>query len=130
MITKYVPGIKFDRTWRAEDISPSSHWWTSILWLWEEDDVSRRDPSAEHLADAIIRLRGSMYDCAAIFSSCDSEGVKRADDIWTRCDRLMGKELAQYDGGDCFYKLYAYGWVTCNSYDGDSLGRVVVQEEP
>lgn len=78
-------------------------WDKRIVILWEEDEVLLRDPTAEHLHGAILRICG-----------CEREG--------------LGPVLAKVDHGDAGYDLYRDGWVRGWSYCGDSVGRLVTEE--
>lgn len=77
-------------------------WDKRIAILWEEDEVLLRDPTAEHLHGAILRICG-----------CEREG--------------LGPVLAKVDHGDGGYDLYRDGWVRGWSYCGDSIGRLVTE---
>lgn len=101
-------------------------WHERILEIWSEDECLLNDPSAEHLADAVTRLVGTMYNCVKRFRETDDgEGVKRLVD---QSNDLLGPVIDSYDGGDCLLQLHRYGWVTTSSPWGLSLGRVVKTE--
>lgn len=121
--------IKFAKWHQVQAIPDGFPWWESAVWLWQEDECLRYDESAEHIYDAVVRLTGSIYDCASAFTPDEREGVRREPEIDSRVKRLLGSVLAEYDGGDCLYRLYSAGWVVCHSYDGDSLGRVLLSSE-
>ena len=124
-----VKSIAFAKWYTQKGVPAGFPWWESVLWLWREDECLRSDRSSEHILDAIVRLCGNMYDCAASFTPSEQEGVKRDADIAGRAERLLGAVLAEHDGGDCLYRLHPCGWVVCHSYDGDSLGRVLLSSE-
>lgn len=75
-------------------------WHNRALTLWTEDECLLHDPSAEHLAGAWERL------------------VQRNI-------RFQGDPLAEWDGGDCFERLYDGGWVVGTTPSGSYLARVV-----
>jgi hypothetical protein len=115
-----------------KDVPEGLDWSEQTIVLWEEDECLRHDRTAEHICDAVVRLCGTMYDCAKVFKENSDGGVRRqvpdgqvADPI----KRLLGDEIDKIDGGDCFYKLYRWGWVICDSYDGSSLLRVMLEEK-
>ena len=91
--------VKFNTSVRAGQPAPTN-WYDENICFWTEDDCLRRDPSAEHLSDAWYRIVGERWG--------------------------LRTEVSRYDGGDCLYTLYEGGWVVCNSFDGDSIYRVVV----
>jgi len=102
-----------------------------MLCLWQEDECTRSDPSAEHIDDAITRIAGSMYDNARRFTlapSDDERGVIRHGPIINYA-RVLGTPLAYFDGGDAHYRLYARGYVVIDSFDGASLHRLVALQE-
>lgn len=95
--------------------------------VWCEDDVLRNDPGAEHLNDAVVRIVGSMYDCARDFETApdgDDRGVLRPHAHET-AKRLLGPRIDEVDYGDTFLSLYRNGWVVQSSFDGQSLWRIV-----
>lgn len=77
-------------------------WTERIVLLWEEDEVLRHDPDAEHLPGALVRFGGPGFD--------------------------LGVCLAKHDDGDSGYDLYPNGWVRGWSYCGDSLWRLVKEK--
>ena len=118
--------MKLDNVIHAQRIPED--WHERILVLWREDECLTNDPSAEHVSDAVVRLRGSMYDCVDVFSRApkqDDRGILRptAGDV---ADRLLGPVLAEIDWGDDGAKLYNGGWVVGYACDGAWVGRVVL----
>lgn len=115
-----MAGVQFDK---IEAGTVPADWHERVLELWSEDECLTRDVSAEHLADAVTRLVGTMYDCVKRFEATDGEeGVKRLAD---HSNDLLGPVIDSYDGGDCILLLHRRGWVTTSSPWGSSLGRVV-----
>jgi hypothetical protein len=103
------------------------NWQDRYVQLWQEDDATLSDPSATKIEDAIVMFAGGMYLCAKVFTPSDEHGVYRPL-ACAQARRILGDALAEVDYGDCVVKLYADGWVIASSYDGQSLGRVLVDE--
>lgn len=122
VITKLKPPF-----WSSKkDIPIGLDWTRHMVCMWQEDDALRFDSSAEHIEDAVVRLCGSMYDCAEAFK----EGprgelirVGRLDFI----NKILGSRIDMVDKGDHDLKLYKNGWVICHSFDGTSLYRVMLE---
>lgn len=83
-----------------EEVPPG--WDRRLAVLWEEDEVLRRDPDAEHLDRAVRRICGLEREA-------------------------LGPVLAKIDDGDCGYDLYRDGWVRGWSYCVDSILRLVTE---
>jgi len=114
------------RTRPTWETTRSPGWSERVLVLWEEDDALRSDRSAEHLDDAVVRIVGTMYDCARRFFMRSDGEVQRL----ARPRDLLGPVIDTVDHGDCVLHLYARGWVVMHSHDGDALGRVVAASAP
>jgi len=99
-------------------------WAAHLLCVWQEDDATLRDPTAEHLHDAVVRLRGTMYECAEVFTPDPDLGVFRPLAA-ERSKRLLGDPLDAVDYGDDTRTLYNGGWVVGESCEGSALYRVV-----
>lgn len=73
--------------------------WHKGKTLWTEDEMTLRDPDAERLAGAWLRLFGEELPDTS-------------------------KALAEYDGGDSFAKLYPNGRVAWSTYMGTAISVV------
>jgi hypothetical protein len=92
---------------RAE-LGPGEPEWMGFLRLrkrlWQEDECSRHDPSAQHLEDGWRDLFGKEYP--------------------------KGRALDGFDGGDCMYELHPGDIIACHSIHGDEiLGSRVVERK-
>lgn len=120
-------------SWHTKkDIPEGFDWSQRTITLWQEDECLRHDDTAEHISDAVVRLCGTMYDCVRAFKEDGDGGVCRQGVDGQSFDpikKLLGEAIDEIDGGDCSYRLYPWGWVICCSYEGESLERVMLENE-
>lgn len=112
--------MKVNRIWDKKQVPED--WPNRVLVLWQEDECLRSDPSAEHIADVVVRFAGNMYDCANHFEYTDDEyiGVKRKI---PNPMGVLGEPLAEDDsGGDEMLTLYRHGWVVGHTPEGSFFG--------
>lgn len=79
--------------------------WHNGKTLWTEDEMTMRDPDAERIAGAWLRLFGEELPDTS-------------------------KALAEYDGGDSFATLYPNGRVAWSTYMGTAISVVPATETP
>lgn len=85
---------------RQYSIHPPAGWWRRVVILWEEDDATRNDPSAEKPMAAFKRITGQDY--------------QRPD-----------HPAAHHDLGDGDMYVTKYGWVLGYTCEGGFVGCVV-----
>jgi hypothetical protein len=85
-----------------------SDWHERVLVLWEEDDATLSDPSAEKPEAALARIGG--LNQAVLF----------------RC-RL---DMREPEGCDYWLELYEGGWVLGHTPSGGFVGCVIAKEKP
>lgn len=102
-----MPRFEFDE--RLDAANLPEDWHDNVIVLWTEDDATRSDPSAEHIAGAWQRFTGQPYK---------------------ERSRYGRGPHAEWSGGDSGETVYSGGWVIGVAPDGNYLGRVVKAEPP
>jgi len=112
--------MEVDRVWSKDKVPED--WPNKVLVLWREDECLRSDPSAEHISDVVVRIAGSMYDCADHFKYTENEWVGVERKIPSPM-AILKDPLAEDDsGGDETLTLYRHGWVVGHTPEGSFFG--------